>query len=204
MPELENIFNRYLTDKGANGYAGVYECIFNNIRYSVNNLLEIGIGTVIPGMWSTMAGYAPDGYRPGASLRAWRDYFPNAMIYGVDLQPDTQFQEHRICTMLADSRSSTHIQQAMSTHGISQLDIIIDDGSHSITDQLATLGVMMQYVKPGGTYIIEDIGAISQQDMFDQVKSIVGDLPMFMAGPVDNMCIISNPIKGSYQLNTYK
>lgn len=36
-------------------------------------------------------------YRPGASLRVWRDFFPNAVIYGWDIDPSAMvYDEERI------------------------------------------------------------------------------------------------------------
>jgi len=178
MPELKRLFEYYKTDKAQNGYSDVYECLFNNRRNDINKLIEIGIGTLMPGMWSTMYGYSPEGYRQGASLRAWRDYFPNATVYGIDLQPDTQFTEARIITMMADSRSADDIGRVMQSNGISQVDVVIDDGSHSYTDQLATLTVMIKYVKPGGYYIIEDIGVNDITSFLNDVKN--NDLKMIL------------------------
>jgi hypothetical protein len=199
MPELNRLFEHYKTDKGQNGYAELYECLFNDKRQSVNKLIEIGIGTLIPGMWSTMYGYSKEGYQQGASLRAWRDYFPNSTVYGIDLQPDTQFAESRIVTMLADSRSAVEINKVMHTHGISQVDVVIDDGSHSASDQLATLDVMFRYVRPGGYYIIEDIGSVDINEFVKDVKNAVGDLPVFVLGPANNLCVITNSISGVYK-----
>lgn len=199
MPELKRLFDHHKTDKGQNGYADLYECLFNDKRFSVDKLIEIGIGTLIPGMWSTMYGYSQEGYRPGASLRAWREYFPNATIYGIDLQPDTQFTEPRIVTMLADSRAAVEIDKAMQMHGVGQVDIVIDDGSHSASDQLATLGVMFEYIRPGGYYIIEDIGSVDINEFVKDVRKTVGDLPVFVLGPANNLCVIANSITGVYK-----
>ena len=40
--------------------------------------------------------------KPGASLRVWRDYFPNAIIYGADIDKDILFAEERIKTFYID------------------------------------------------------------------------------------------------------
>lgn len=75
-----------------------------------SRILEIGIGTMIPGVHSSMVGYALPHYQPGGSLRAWRDYFPRGSIAGVDVQADTQFTEERITTLLCDSRDRKIIE----------------------------------------------------------------------------------------------
>src|SRR4029077_5181705 len=108
--DLAQIFDRWGTDKATNGYAGAYECLFRKGRNNIGAVLEIGIGTMIPSVNSSMVGYAGQGYKPGGSLRAWRDFFPNATVYGMDVQPDTQFaDEERIVTLLGNS---TDLSQA--------------------------------------------------------------------------------------------
>ncbi len=101
MTDLCDLFNKYGSDKDRNGYAQVYHTLFHKLCDQPINFLEIGIGTMIPGVASSMQGYALEGYKPGGSLRAWRDYFVNGRIVGVDIQPDTQFtDEQRIETYL--------------------------------------------------------------------------------------------------------
>jgi hypothetical protein len=80
---LHEIFEKHGTDKAAHGYARVYEPLLQSRRHSVQRVLEVGIGTMIPNAPSSMRGCVPDDYQPGASLRAWREYFPNAIIGGL-------------------------------------------------------------------------------------------------------------------------
>ena len=42
--------------------------------------------------------------KPGASLRAWRDYFENALIYGADIDKNILFKENRINTFFRSNR----------------------------------------------------------------------------------------------------
>lgn len=37
------------------------------------------------------------------------------------------------------------------------VDLVIDDGSHAVRDQVATLAALWSYVRPGGIYIVEDL-----------------------------------------------
>ena len=55
-------------------YPVAYEEMFEPIRNKVQNVLEVGVA----GGWS---------------LKIWEEYFPNATIHGVDIDPDT-FQDH--------------------------------------------------------------------------------------------------------------
>jgi hypothetical protein len=153
--DLEDLFTLYGTDKGE--YSPVYHALFKNIRERQLVLLEVGIGTLTPDANSSMVGWALPGYRPGGSLRAWRDYFPHAEIYGLDVQPDTQFQDERIHTFLCDSTAPHEVDSFLESRGGTGFDIVIDDGSHLGLDQLKTLRNLLPHLRTGGYYIIEDI-----------------------------------------------
>ena len=56
---------------------------------SVNKIFEIGLGTNNIDIVSTMGKKG----HPGASLRAFRDFCPNAEIYGADFDSRILFQE---------------------------------------------------------------------------------------------------------------
>jgi hypothetical protein len=189
---LESIFHRWGTDKVRNGYADFYECLFRKGRLQIESVLEIGIGTMIPGVHSTMFRHAADYYKPGGSLRSWREFFPNATIYGIDVQPDTQFDnEPRILTSLCDSTDGMQVDRYMRSIKHRKFDIIIDDGSHTPNDQLATLQGFFEFLKADGTYVIEDIAFGGQFHHLDKIRAVCGDNPFFFAGPQNNPLVIT-------------
>jgi glycosyltransferase involved in cell wall biosynthesis len=189
---LSAIFRRSGTDKVINGYAGLYEALFSKGRREIRRILEIGIGTMIPGAPSSMVGFAPEGYKPGASLRAWREFFPNATIYGADIQPDTQFSdEERIVTVLCNSSDADQVKQLMSKLNNEQFDIIIDDGSHILENQLKTLRNLYPFLKSGGFYIVEDCGHNGLAKQADAIREICGDIAFFGAGPYENPFVLT-------------
>jgi trans-aconitate methyltransferase len=151
---LRQMFDAEGTDKGPL-YADAYEVVLRVRRKQIRRVLEIGIGTMNPRARSSMFGFGAAHYRPGASLRAWRDYFPNAQIIGLDVQPDTQFTEERIQTFICDTTDAAAVEQFLSSQ--ETFDLIIDDGSHDPADQLATLKNFFPALKPSGIYAIEDI-----------------------------------------------
>ncbi len=190
MPSLKEIFDRYGTDKARAYYPGAYECLFQRHRREVSDVLEIGIGTMIEGAHSTMRGWASPGYEPGGSLRAWRDYFENATIYGLDVQPDTQIAgEERIVTRLCDSRDGASVQ-ALMTELARQFDIIIDDGSHYVADQISTMVNFFAHVRPGGFYIVEDVVGDNYRHIVEAMPPVCGNAPQFVLGPKNNMLVI--------------
>ena len=194
--DLGELFKKYGSDKDLNGYTPFYAILLEEYRQKNITMLEIGIGTMVEGAASSMVGYSQPGYKPGGSLRAWRDYFPNGDIHGIDPQTDTQFDdEERITTHFGNSMDVqdleslvNNIEDASKFEGF---DIILDDGSHIGEDQLKTLENYYKLVKPGGKYIIEDINpqSIVTADP-DQLSKIVGDDPFFFGGKRNNLCVI--------------
>lgn len=189
--ELSQLFKKYGSDKDSNGYSHLYSVLFDSLRDKQMNVLEIGIGTMTPNALSSMKGYMPDTYKPGASHRAWNDYFVNSRIYGVDIQPDTQFEENRIKTMLCSSIDKNAVDNMMNDLDI-KFDIIIDDGWHLDDAQLKTLGNFFQYLKEDGLYIIEDIypGSKLNSTTPTVIKDYIGSYEHFFVGLKNNMCVI--------------
>lgn len=188
--DLAILFNKYGSDKDRNGYSPLYHTLFYNKRQEPLNILEIGIGTMIPGARSSMVGYALDNYAPGGSLRAWRDYFPRGRIIGMDIQPDTQISEDRIETYFCDSTNAKGVVGVMERLNIN-FDIIIDDGCHHFQSQFETLKNFYPYLNSGGIYIIEDIypgSLVSTNPAI--VKNIVNNDPLFFVGIQNNQCVI--------------
>lgn len=188
--DLDELMNRYGSDKTRNGYAPMYHSILKHIRNNPVDLLEIGIGTLIPGVASSMVGYSLPGYTPGGSLRGWRDYFPNGKIVGIDVQPDTQFTEERIETFLSDSSDKARLDEVL---GDRMFDVIIDDGLHYDETQVKTMENLWHRVRPGGYYIIEDITEWSRipTSMRENIESIVGNDGLFFLTEKKNVLIAS-------------
>ena len=62
----------------------LYHELFERRRETVCKVLEIGVGSEQT-MWP--------GYRPGASLRMWAEYFPGAYVYGLDVNSNPAHAE---------------------------------------------------------------------------------------------------------------
>jgi len=190
MTDLADLFNKYGSDKDRNGYSHLYSLLFDKIKDEKLNVLEIGIGTMVPDACSSMKGYMPDSYRPGASLRAWNDYFTNSNIYGMDIQMDTQIKEKRIDTYICDSTNPDSVNNIMDQLKL-KFDVIIDDGWHWDEAQRKTLTNFFPHLKDGGYYVIEDIypGSNISKDS-EIVKHIVGKNKFFFVGRLNNQCVI--------------
>ena len=192
--DLGDLFKKYGSDKDVNGYTAFYAITLDHLREREMTILEIGIGTMLPDVPSSMHGYAREGYEPGGSLRAWRDYFVNSELHGIDIQPDTIIDdEERVTTHVASSLVKAEVDAFIQSFDddFQGFDIIIDDGSHIGEDQLMTLKHFYPHLKPEGYYIIEDItdNSVVVSDS-DQVGKIVNEDPFYFGGKRNNLCII--------------
>lgn len=115
-------------------YLDVYAHYFEPIRQSAKRVLEIGV-------------------LYGHSLRLWRDFFPNATIYGADIDPSRAFKEERIVSMTADQSSDQSLSRLSE---LGPFDVVIDDGSHITEHIIKAFSVLGQKIAPGGFYCVED------------------------------------------------
>jgi len=172
QPSIGDLFAQYGTDKVRNEYVELYEAVLAPIRRRTARICEIGIGTLMPDAASSMALFCDPGYRPGGSLRAFRDYCSKATILGLDVQPDTQFCEDRIRTGLCDSTDALSVARFFAYRD-RDFDLVIDDGLHTAAAQLATLVNFQDKVVLGGVYVIEDMFPASP--MFTEWRTITGN-----------------------------
>ena len=119
----------------------------------IKRVLEIGIGT--PNAMCHM-----QKYETGASLRMWRDYFPDAEIFGLDNDFSAMLPETpRIYTLVCDQSNEGNlleIADILAQHG--KFDLIIDDGSHQLEHQALTANTLIpRLLAYSGVYVIEDV-----------------------------------------------
>ncbi len=165
--QLATLFEFHGSDKGSSQkgtnhpsgwpyhhYAPIYSLFLDSIRASVTRFLEVGIGTTSSNFPSSMG----QNGTPGASLRGWRAYFPNAEIIGLDVDPDSLFTEERIQTYCVDQSEPESIADFFKANSENPFDVIVDDGLHREHAAEIFFKNSFQYLKPGGYYFIEDAG----------------------------------------------
>lgn len=162
---LDSLCNRHGSDKGGDGtvvhpypwrhhtYTDFLSLLFETYRQQIKLVFECGIGTNNPSVPSSM-GVAG---MPGASLRVWRDYFPNAEIIGADIDEAILFEEERIHTYLVDQRSPTSVEKLWKQIGLTGFDLMIDDGLHEFEAGKTLFLGSIGSLSTNGTYIIEDV-----------------------------------------------
>ena len=162
---LNTLFDVYGSDKGtaddelpkpyswnAHTYGSYYSKLYDHCRDGVIKIFECGIGTNNPELTSSMGAKG----KPGASLRAWRDYFKNAIVYGADIDKEILFQEERIKTFYVDQSDSLSIKKIWKKINQNNFDLIIDDGLHTFIAAKNLFEYSIKYLKLEGIYIIED------------------------------------------------
>jgi len=150
--ELKHLYEHHGSDKSTtHDYYLLYGAILSE-RDSITALLEVGIGTNNLDVLSNMG---IDG-KPGASLRAFRDFLPKARIYGADVDRRILFSEDRIRTFYVDQTNLESFDAVADAVG-EGFDLIIDDGLHSPHANLATLLFALERLKIGGWFVVEDV-----------------------------------------------
>ena len=152
--ELSRLFEKYESDKSyPHSYSNFYYNLFNHCKNEIKLIFECGIGSNNPLIPSNMT---IDG-KPGASLRAWRDYFVNGIVYGADIDKNILFEEDRIKTFYVDQTDLSSIENLWRNVKKNNFDLIIDDGLHTYKAASTFFEASFNNLKKGGIYIIEDV-----------------------------------------------
>lgn len=154
---LDEIALGYDTDKSSkfHNYTEKYARYFEGMRDKKFKLLEIGI-------------------QNGYSLKTWRDYFPNAEIYGIDIVDCSHMDEPRVKTIVGSQNDLAFLKKVNDQYG--PFDIIIDDASHNSDDMKITLDFMVPLLKQDGIYVVEDIHCVYWTELADGGTSFMDRL----------------------------
>lgn len=134
-------------------YTAVYDFLFSSMRYENMNFAEIGI-------------------LKNKSMRCWRNYFPNANLYGFE------WFEERINAARLDNLDNTFYYR-MNVEDENSIDnafaetkklykVIIDDSTHVFIDQINIINIGYKYLLPGGILIIEDIFRDADESVYKE------------------------------------
>lgn len=128
--------NNYNTDKFNLGYIDyIYNDLFKDRLEDKLTLLEIGV-------WN------------GESIRYWRDLFKNGNIYALDIHFCDKINNEKNIKHIVGNAYSFEINNLFDPHSI---DIIIDDGPHTLESFVYLIENYIDKLKIGGLMIIEDI-----------------------------------------------
>jgi 23S rRNA U2552 (ribose-2'-O)-methylase RlmE/FtsJ len=93
----------------------------------------------------------------GGSLQMWKEYFgPNAKIFGVDIDPRCKkLEEKQIEIFIGDQENKEFLKSL--TKQIPRIDILIDDGGHTMQQQINTYEELFYKIDKNGVYLCEDL-----------------------------------------------
>jgi len=140
-------------------YTEIYGPLFEHLRYEPVRLLEVGV-------------------RWGGSLAMWRDFFPNAVIYGVDINLSQMVGELKSVNVIEGNAYDEDFAKKHFEN--TEFDIMIDDGTHAEKDIIKYFNIYRKYLKKGGYLIAEDIATI------ELARNVIDNFN----GPINNMSII--------------
>jgi hypothetical protein len=166
---------KFGSDKSTwHNYTKIYSEIFKNFINKNINIFELGLGTNNLDIPSNMGLNG----KPGASLRAWNEFFKNANVYGGDIDKRILFNENNIKTYYVDQYSISDIKNLWNNDDLKNIefDIIIDDGIHESNGTFIFLKNSFYKVKKNGYFIIEDIPCCVISEYKDKLNDYSKDL----------------------------
>lgn len=140
MRSLDKIAIHYGTDKSSyiHNYCVKYEKWLPFNRLEPITILEIGV-------------------LGGQSLSTWREYYPNATVVGLDIDPNCkQYEspENKIFVEIGSQDDIQFLEEVAKKWG--PFDMILDDGSHMNNHIITSFNNLIDSVKPECIYVIED------------------------------------------------
>jgi hypothetical protein len=119
-------------------YFEIYDRHFSRFRGKEITLLEIGVFQ-------------------GGSLQMWRNYFGDkAKIIGLDINPKCRELEKEGFTIFIGSQSDRKFLKDL-RNKLPRLDILIDDGGHTMRQQIVTYEELFDHINEEGIYLCEDL-----------------------------------------------
>ena len=167
---LEYLFNHYGSDKAhilkntnekGHGFSEFYIKHLNSLKKKNIRILEIG-------------SYA------GSSAAAFAKYFENSKIYCLDINISKfNFYSKNINVYGLDINNKESLYKTLNKITLkiksNFFDIIVDDGSHYLSDILNSLNDLFKFVKKGGFYIIEDFKFPNYYDYNKNIEHVLVD-----------------------------
>ena len=155
--DLDYLFEYFNSDKGdyyinqymqpikkknkridAHGYSKIYERYFEKIRNANLNILELG------SFYGNAAG-------------AFFYYFKNSSIYSGDICPDLfRYKSQRLKNFYINTSSEISIKKDLIDNQ-RIFNVIIEDASHTLKDQIISLFMLFKILSPKGIFICEEL-----------------------------------------------
>lgn len=152
------------------------------------------------------------GVSQGGSIQLWQKFFgPGLRYYGIDINPlCKQFEEENVKIFIGSQEDVEFLTKIKNE--IPDLDILFDDGGHTMRQQIVTFETLYNKIKDGGIYLCEDNhtsywynfdGGMKRKGTFiDYVKNLIDVMHLWYAGK--NTYIKNYPLKEKmYAIHIY-
>ena len=132
------------------------------------------------------------GVQNGGSAQMWKNYFgKDAKIVGVDINPNCKQLEEEQISIEIGSQDNPKFWAAFKEK-YPRVDILLDDGGHTMNQQIVTFREMFPHIKDGGLYMCEDCHASYQEkyggglknpaSFIEFAKNLIDELNAFWTG----------------------
>jgi hypothetical protein len=159
-------------------YFDIYDQHLSRFRGKKFRLLEIGIFH-------------------GGSLQMWKKYFGSGVsIVGMDIEPRAvELAEPGVEIVIGDQADRKFLREVVGRYG--SFDVVIDDGGHTMEQQINSFEELWPAVTDGGLYIAEDLhtsywdefgGGYQRKDSFiEYSKRLIDQQNAWHARPGDGL-----------------
>ena len=152
--DLSFLFKYFDSYKLQEGYTDFYHENLKGLKGKKLDILEIGVAR-------------------GDGIASFYFYFPYSNLIGVDNNPfKTRYKSKRIRNMYVDI-SSKQILKNLTNHLNQKFDLIIEDCSHKLIDQILCFSENFKNLKKGGIYIVEDLNFPEIHKMYNPTNEAV-------------------------------
>ena len=152
--DLSFLFKYFNSYKQSHDYTDFYHENLKELKDKKIDVLEIGTAK-------------------GDGIASFYFYFPYSNLIGVDNNPfRTRYKSKRIRNIYADI-SSKQILKNLTNHLNQKFDLIIEDCSHKLIDQILCFSENFKNLKKGGIYIVEDLNFPEIHKMYNPTNEAV-------------------------------
>ena len=154
-----NIFKK--NEEKGHGFSKYYSNFFSRFEKSNLNILEIG-------------------YYAGASAAAFSKYLSNSTVCCFDINiSNFAYSSKNIHVFGLDIKNEKKVKETLlklkKEFKIDTFDVIIDDGSHNLSDILFSIKILFKNLRKKGLYVIEDYKYPNYYDYNNDMNHIFVD-----------------------------
>ena len=152
--DLNFLFEHFNSFRQEHNYADLYQENLGELRNKKLDIFEIGLAK-------------------GDGLASFYFYFPQSNLVGVDNNPfRMRYKSKRIRNIYVDI-SSSKVLKNLTNHLNQKFDVIIEDCSHRLIDQILCFAENFKNLKKGGIYIVEDLNFPEIHKMYNPTSEKV-------------------------------